>query len=309
MATEERNYAETHEIAVAGLFEDDKQATEGIDRVKAAGIEQKQIGVASADGEAKQRKAFWKSAKESLGSRDEETRTTNQFQQVLMDDGIPGDKARYFTSRLHSGCVLVTVHTDPAREVEIRNILLQSGADVGGGAAEPVIPVEQREARPMPELAPAARTDVPASESERRIQLLGERLRIRKQKVDRGEVTLRKETVTEPQRIEVPVTHEEVVIERHSAAGKAPEGEIGKQQNIRIPVSEEKVEVEKRPEVREEVTARTKPVEEMKEVADSTRREELRVEKKGAEVEELTPEQKRRPEIDKLSPEERKRVA
>jgi uncharacterized protein (TIGR02271 family) len=225
-------------------------------------------------------------------SRDEGTRTTNQFQQVLMDDGIAGDQARYITSRLHAGCVLLTLHTDPARELEVRNILPQSEADVRGGAAESI---GEAEARPMPEVAPAARTGIPATGSARRIQLLGERLRVRKEKVDRGEVTLRKETVTEPQRIEVPVTREEDVIERRPAASKVPEGEIGKGQNIRIPVSEEKVEVEKRPEVREEVTARTKLVEEMKEVVDSTRREELRVEKKeGAEVEELTPEERKR---------------
>src|SRR6185312_6421352 len=55
--------------------------------------------------------------------------------------------------------------------------------------------------------------------AEQHIQLLGEVLRVYKERVERGSVTVRKEVVTERQNIEVPVTREEVVIERHAAEG------------------------------------------------------------------------------------------
>jgi uncharacterized protein (TIGR02271 family) len=74
----------------------------------------------------------------------------------------------------------------------------------------------------------------------------------------RGEVRLRKDVVTESQTVEVPVTREELVIERVPASGQENvTGEIGTDQEIRVPLSEERVRVEKQPVVKEEVRVGT----------------------------------------------------
>jgi uncharacterized protein (TIGR02271 family) len=65
-------------------------------------------------------------------------------------------------------------------------------------------------------------------------------LRTYKDRVQRGEVRLRKQVVTEDRTVQVPVTHEELVIERSAGQGQTPAGEIGKDEEIRVQLSEER---------------------------------------------------------------------
>ena len=114
---------------------------------------------------------------------------------------------------------------------------------------------------------------------ERRIQLISEVLRVRKERVSRGEVRLRKEVRTETQNIQVPVTREEIVIERTPVEGeRTANAEIGSDQEIRVPLSEERAQVEKVPVVREEVKVGKRTVSNTQNVSDQVRREELEVE-------------------------------
>lgn len=114
---------------------------------------------------------------------------------------------------------------------------------------------------------------------ERRIQLISEVLRVRKERVARGEVRLRKEVRTETQNIQVPVTREEIVIERTPVEGeRTANAAIGSDPEIRVPLSEERVEVEKVPVVREEVKVGKRAVSNTQNVTDQVRREELDVE-------------------------------
>lgn len=278
---------EFNDHIIAGLFHDDKKAQNALQRLRDLGIPETHIGVAASKRHEK--KHFWERARKSLGEHDEVT-SGPDFRRHLVEQGVSEGQARYFNDRLTDGSVLITVHVGPERDAEVRRVLGEAEADLGTDVGRtPTLPTEREFARTGTTLHPEQ------TPGENHIQLLGERLRISKEKIARGDVTLRKEVVTEPQRVEVPVTHEEVVIERHAASGAVPEGGIGKKEDIRIPVSEERVKVEKVPEVREEVTARTKPIEETKEISDTTRREELRVEKKDrAEVEEIPPNKKDR---------------
>ena len=114
---------------------------------------------------------------------------------------------------------------------------------------------------------------------ERRIQLLSEVLNIRKQRVSQGDVRLRKEVQTERQNVEVPLTREELVIERSPASGReAANRDVSSGEEIRVPLSEERVDVQKRPIVREEVRVGKRPVEETETVSEDVRSEELKVE-------------------------------
>src|SRR5262245_43628850 len=114
------------------------------------------------------------------------------------------------------------------------------------------------------------------------MQLREEELHARKHSVEKGDVRVRKEVVTEHQRLDVPVQREEVVVERHPVAGKPAAGSnIGAGEEIRIPVKEEDVQVEKRPVVREEVSVGKRRVQDTEKVEGTVRKEQVRIEKEG----------------------------
>ena len=112
-----------------------------------------------------------------------------------------------------------------------------------------------------------------------RVQLFGEVLRVHKERINRGEVRVRKDVVTENQTIEVPVTREELVLERVDVAPNTPasSANIGQSQEIRVPLAEDKVRVEKQPVVREEVVVGKREVADVARVGGDVRHEELRV--------------------------------
>jgi uncharacterized protein (TIGR02271 family) len=108
---------------------------------------------------------------------------------------------------------------------------------------------------------------------ERTVQLREEELRARKERVEAGEVGIRKEVVEEEKTLEVPVTREEVFVERHAVERRPSDRPIGEGETIEVPVYEEEVEVEKRPVVYEEVAVGKRAVEETERVSDTVRRE------------------------------------
>ena len=107
-----------------------------------------------------------------------------------------------------------------------------------------------------------------------RIAVREEELQAHKQLVETGEVRIRKEVVTEHRTLEVPVQREEVVIERRTPTGEPVE-------EIRIPVREEQVTVEKRPVVKEEVTVGKRVVQGTERVGGEVHKEVVRVEREG----------------------------
>jgi uncharacterized protein (TIGR02271 family) len=111
------------------------------------------------------------------------------------------------------------------------------------------------------------------------IQLREEELQAHKRLVETGEVRVRKDVVTEHRMIEVPVQREEMVIERHAAptGAHASATDIGPGEEIRIALREERVTVEKRPVVKEEVTVGKRVVHNTERVGGEVRKEEMRV--------------------------------
>lgn len=177
---------------------------------------------------------------------------------ALIGLGIPEEEARYYERGLEEGGILVSVDAGP-RAVEARNILVNAGA----------------------EFAPTDASYTGVEKDRERIELREEELRATKDKVKAGEVRVRKDVVTEEKTIDVPVTHEEVVIERHPASGRPAAGSIKEGEEIRVPVTEEEVRVEKRPVVKEEITVGKRKVQETETVRDTVRREEARIEESG----------------------------
>ena len=119
-----------------------------------------------------------------------------------------------------------------------------------------------------------------AGGAEQRIRLSEEQLAVGKQQVQAGEVEVRKAVETERVRESVPLTREEVTVERRPlAAGEAAGVEIGGQQELRVPVMREEAVVEKRAVAREQVIIRKQQRVEQQTVEADLRRENLTVDR------------------------------
>jgi uncharacterized protein (TIGR02271 family) len=187
---------------------------------------------------------------------------------ALVGMGVPEEDARHFDQGFRAGGTLVTVNAGNRIE-DAQTCLYESGADLGS------------QARGMHTSARAERTPG-STEADQRIELREEELRAEKERVHAGEVRVRKEVVTEERNLEVPVSREEVVIERRpAAAGRTASGDIEEDEEVRIPVMEEEVRVEKTPVVREEVTLKKRQVQGTEQVSDTVRREEARIDQSG----------------------------
>jgi uncharacterized protein (TIGR02271 family) len=192
---------------------------------------------------------------------------------------IPEDQSRYFTHRLgrEADGAVVTVNAG-ARRGEAEDILIEYGGDLATNAATYDYGDTGDTWGARAETTTRTTPEDHRNENPENIQLLGEVLRVHKDRVSRGEVRIRKEVVTENQTVQVPVTREELVVERRPAGETAvPAGNIGETE-IRVPLSEERPAVDKSTVVREEVSVGKRPVEEVRDVTGEVRREELAVE-------------------------------
>ncbi len=114
------------------------------------------------------------------------------------------------------------------------------------------------------------------SEDELRVQRVEEQLRAGTRKREAGGVRVRKQVRTDHERVVVPKKRQEVRMERvpieEGAAVSEPEIE---DDEIRIPVIEEEIVIEKRPVVKEEIRLRKEVVEEEEVVEEDVRKEEV----------------------------------
>ena len=120
--------------------------------------------------------------------------------------------------------------------------------------------------------------DIP-KDIETRIPVMGERLDVSKRESTR-EATITKEPLTETKSVDVPVTHEEMTVERRpagetvSTSGQKP---VESRTEVKVPLKSEEVQVTKEPYVKEEVSVKKKPVTETRTVTDQVRSEKINV--------------------------------
>jgi len=192
---------------------------------------------------------------------------------TLIGLGIPEEDAQFYESELKAGRTVVTVQAGNRIE-EARAILYRHNG-------------YSRENAPAARTQAFARTCATGTdehlEDARTVQLKEERLEAHKTPVQKGEVKVRKEVVTEQQTLNVPVRREEVVVERRRPASgsRTPATSIREGEEVRIPVHEERVTIEKRPVVREEVRVGKRQVTGTKQVSGTVKREEARIERQG----------------------------
>jgi uncharacterized protein (TIGR02271 family) len=199
---------------------------------------------------------------------------------ALIGAGIPEEEAHYYEGEFHSGRIIVTVNAD-GRYSEAEGILRNHGAyDMHTAGANPAAVSALTIPRTTAAMGtPTARAS--QAGGDQTIELHEEKLRAHKQPVAAGEVRVHKDVVTEHKTVDVPVTREEVVIERRPASGKASGADIRRGEEIRIPVKEEQVRVEKETVAKEEVTVGKRKVQDTEHISGDVRREEVRVEQEG----------------------------
>ena len=108
-----------------------------------------------------------------------------------------------------------------------------------------------------------------------RMPVVEEELEAQTSERQTGEVRLRKVVHTELKHLTVPVTREEVVVERVPADGRTPSKADFRDETIVVPIHEEQVEVVKKPVVREEVRVHKETHTEQQPVEGEVRREEV----------------------------------
>ena len=113
-----------------------------------------------------------------------------------------------------------------------------------------------------------------------RVPLVEEKLNVSKREVTYKEATLIKEPVTETKTVEVPVTHEELIVERRPPTGATTSQDelkppVTTREEIKIPLKKEEFEVKKEPYVKEEAVIKKKRVEERKTITEDVKSEKL----------------------------------
>lgn len=193
---------------------------------------------------------------------------------ALVGMGVPEEHARYYEGEAKAGKTLVTVRADK-RYDDAQRILRDHGAyDIESRDRAPVAT-----GNPILHSGSAAR---PAEAGQDRLQLREEELIAHKQSVQTGQVQLGKDVVSEQRTLDVPVTREQVTIERTPVDRRPSDRPIEeREETISVPVHEEQVNLQKRAVVYEEVGIGKHGVQETEHVSDTVRREEARIEREG----------------------------
>ncbi len=289
---------------VVGVFDERAKAEQAIDALYNAGVPSDHIrysGQAASGG-------FMASIKSLFSGQ-------NASSSVLRDDlvnmGLSNDEADYYAQQYDGGRTIVAVNDGPHAQ-DAMNILRSNGgydygshsATTGTGAAYAdttaatstqaayadttagtgTVDTDYTRTGARETLADRARgtvNDVNTDEA-RSLRLREEQLQVEKQRVQSGEVRLHKEVVAEQKNIDVPVTHEEVIVERHPyTEARATDAPIGSDEVIRVPVTDERVNVTKTQVETGEVAIGKRQVQETQRVTDTVRREEARLEQDG----------------------------
>jgi uncharacterized protein (TIGR02271 family) len=198
---------------------------------------------------------------------------------ALIGMGIPKEEAEFYESEWKGGRTIVTVKAD-GRGAEALTILRRHGGYEMSTA--PTASSTGATGHACKTGTPTGAAATSALRESGKVQAREEQLHVQKQPAKAGEVKVRKEVHTEHQSFEVPVEREEVVVERHPVSGCTPaSGPVQEGQTIRVPVTEEHIEVHKTPVVKEEVTISKKKTTGTQHVGGTVRKEEIKVEKEG----------------------------
>ncbi|TYS14510.1 YsnF/AvaK domain-containing protein [Rossellomorea vietnamensis] len=202
--------------------------------------------------------SMWDKVKEAF-TMDEETSSNNRLSQYDLSE----TDTRRYESDLNDGKILIAVEANSATGLdEFRTVPGNPGTESNQFTSSTTNTADQEES----------------------MELREERLSVDKEEVKTGEITIGKDVVEEERSVDVPVRHEEVYVEkRHLADGETrTAADLGDEEEIRIPVVEEKVEVKKKPVVTDEVVIGKRTTEETEHIHDTVKKEEVHLDKEGS---------------------------
>lgn len=113
-----------------------------------------------------------------------------------------------------------------------------------------------------------------------KMQLRKEQMKISKNKIQTGEVSIHKEVLTEEKNITVPVKREELVIEK-TVYDPQFHNESAHTETIRIPISEERIDIHKQPVTLEDISVSNHQYKEVKHITETLKREMPHISTKG----------------------------
>ena len=238
--------------SLVGFFEDDADARQAVEALHQAGFTSAHIGVAHRGGSTIRSDSSSSSVKEKATSTWDKIKSMFQGNEAepYADERTQGDLAnrevtqnpadtnryanqndreeqydQYDTSDLHGSFTGLNIPEQRSRYFQHRITNSQNGAVVTVNAGDRITEAESILRRYNADLGDNAgnynysETETGSSQQpgqgqeQNNIQLLGEVLRVHKDRVSRGEVRIRKEVITETQTVQVPVTREELVVE------------------------------------------------------------------------------------------------
>ena len=135
------------------------------------------------------------------------------------------------------------------------------------------------EARPSHIVSKRNQQQQETGESATKIPLIEERLNVSK-KTSTAQYTITKEPAIEKKTIQIPVMHEELVVERRppkDLSSPYAQGPVKSKTEIKVQLNREEVEVTKKPFVIEEVVVKKKLVTETRIVNDTVRSERIKI--------------------------------
>lgn len=244
---------------VIGIFRDHSLANQAIDELRHAGFRDDEIRVVGQEAPAK---GLLGCLVDRLVGQEV---ANGHLSDELVSKGIPQEEAIYYQDQLETGCTVVLVESY-GHQLEARDILHHHGAyDASNRSSQ--------------------------AEDGRVIPVSEEELQVHKQQVVAGEVVVRKEIVTEEKVITVPITREELVIERHPGQALSSSQTVNTDDRfdevlrdggtIRIVLREEQIRIEKYPVVKEELLIRKRKISENRHVLENLKREEAHIEYAG----------------------------
>jgi uncharacterized protein (TIGR02271 family) len=202
----------------------------------------------------------------------------------LVSMGIPQQEANYYNDQFQQGSTIVTVNTRDQQQQAYDILMRDGGTDfnTSQGQTSNYGAYSTATDATAATAANTLNTATTTGDQTQNIELRAEQLQPQTRWQQAGEVQLRKNVVAEQQTIDVPVTREEVYIQRQAVSGQPSDTPITDDgETIRVPVGEEQVDVNKQTVVTGEVTVGKRQVQETQQYTDTVRREELDVDQQG----------------------------
>lgn len=211
----------------------------------------------------------------------------------LRNMGLDDAEANRYYNDIEAGKILLYVDKDYDQLYRDRALTNEADPNLGAntfgmardtGTADGYVEGVRADRTPNLDVAADLDTDDQLSD-EQRLRLREERLEVDKERVRKGEVQVEKDVVEEERRVDVNVERDEVYVERRAvdevAAAQDTSPIVEDDDTIRIPITEERVEVTKRPVVSEELVIGKRKVQDTETVSDTVKRETAHIEKEG----------------------------